>query len=111
METSGAIILVFMNEPGEETAIGLGRSTVCKLFMDAKVLEMKQCEAPVSNKTFAGISLTGRLPMITSEESSACAAFIMFTFACLGLCLTTSLLEDFTGGGGGRRLWLKHLFA
>ena len=44
IETLGAIILVFMNNPGEETAIGLGRSTVCKLFMDAKGLDMKEIE-------------------------------------------------------------------
>src|SRR3954469_8446111 len=111
METSGTIKLAFMHLPGETTANGFGKPWKDNSCFDAKGLEMKECVAPVSNNTFAGISLTGRLPMITSEESSACAAFIIVTFADLGLCLTTALLEDLTGGGGGRRLWLKHLFA
>ena len=35
------------------------------------ILEMEECDAPISKRTLAGISLTGRLPIITSDESSA----------------------------------------
>ena len=49
------IRLFSLNEKGELDA----------LFVNG--LEMKQCDAPVSKRTFAGISLTGRLPMITSD--------------------------------------------
>src|SRR6187399_2929808 len=108
IDTFGAKLLEFISKPGESTDIGLGKACNGISCDNAKGLDMKECEAPESNKTFAGKELTERLPKITSEEFSACAAFIRFTLADFGLCLTIAVL---TGGGSGRCLGFGHLLA
>ena len=108
METSGAYKLECICFPGEETAICLGKAAVVTLCLDANGYDMKECEAPESNNTLAGKELTGRLPKMTSEEASACAAFIRLTLAAFGSCLT---IAELTGGGGGRRFGFGHLLA
>ena len=65
MVTFGAMELAFMHLPGETTANGLGNPWKCNSCLDAKGLDMKERDAPVSKRTFAGISLTRRLPIIT----------------------------------------------
>src|SRR6187399_152184 len=108
METSEAYNLEVMHLPGEIICNIFGKAIVPTLCLDANGKDMKECDAPESNNTFAGKELTGRLPNITSEEFSAWAAFIRFTLADLGSCLT---IAELTGGGGGRRFGLGHLLA
>ena len=79
-----------MRLPGETTAKGLGKTCETNSCLFVNGLEMKQCDAPVSKRTFAGTSLTGRLPIITSDESSAWAAFTILTLAYLGVMLDHS---------------------
>src|SRR6187401_1645294 len=108
IETSGAYNLEIMHLPGEITCNSFGKAMVPTLYLDANGNDMKECEAPESNNTLAGKEFTGRLPKMTSEEFSACAAFIRLTLAAFGSCLT---IAELTGGGRGRRFGFGHLLA
>ena len=61
METSGATKLEVISLPGETTCMTLDKTSVPTLCSDANGYDMKECDAPVSNKTLAGMDLTGRL--------------------------------------------------
>src|SRR6187399_2343036 len=108
IETFGTKLLEFMSKPGESTDIGVGKACNGISCDNAKGLDMKECDAPESNKTLAGKEFTERLPKMTSEEFSASAAFIRLTLADFGSCLTIAVL---TGGGGGSRFGFGHLLA
>jgi hypothetical protein len=71
MSTLGTCTFDVISKPGELIDISLARSLVDNSCMAIKGLEMNECDAPESNNTLAGIELTERVPMITSEDSSA----------------------------------------
>ena len=71
METSGTQLLEVICLPGDTIFNGIGIFSVTNSCLATKGHEMKERDAPVSKRTSAGISLTERLPIITSVDSSA----------------------------------------
>ena len=72
---------------GKTTCNALGNALMSKLCSDANGNDMKECDAPVSNKTLAGMELTGRLPMITSEEILYLSSVYRVDLSMLGIML------------------------
>jgi hypothetical protein len=61
-------------DPGDCTTIILSKSEVENLCMVAKFREIKEWEAPESNKITAGMLLIGNIPRTTSGASQTSSA-------------------------------------
>ena len=66
--------LLLIKDPGVCTSIFLPKSEQGNLFWATKLREIKEWEAPESNKITAGMLLTENIPMTTSGFSWATSA-------------------------------------
>ena len=69
-------ILLLSKDPGDCTSIYLLKIEQGNLFWATKLYEIKEWEAPESNKIMAGMLLTENIPMMTSGFSWASSAEI-----------------------------------
>ena len=67
-------ILLLSKDPGDCTSIFFLKSEQGNLFWATKLHEIKEWEAPESNKIIAGMLLIGNIPMTTSGSSRASSA-------------------------------------
>jgi hypothetical protein len=58
-----------ISPPGELMRIGFVRVLVTNPCLPTNALDMKECDAPVSNKTTAGMELTRNVPVTASGAS------------------------------------------
>src|SRR3954468_6408133 len=103
MSTSGTALEDSILEPGEQTESGLGNCSLGRSSEIAKALDMKEWEAPESNKTVAGTEHTSNLPSTILDDCWASATVTLFTRRARGWARTIPLLGVERGGGGGSR--------
>jgi len=73
------IELVRISPPGDATTIGLFIELIGMLFCSAYDLVIKECVAPVSKSTVAGLALTVNVPRTTFGASAAVSAVTWLT--------------------------------
>ena len=66
--------LLLSRDPGDCTSMCFPKIEQGKVFWEAKLREIKEWEAPESNKITAGMLLTRNIPMTTSGSSWASSA-------------------------------------
>ena len=62
-----------ISEPREWIIIGLTKGEIGNPYFPTNLFEIKECEAPESNRTDAGIELTRNVPRMTSGATSGAA--------------------------------------
>src|ERR1041385_5795572 len=101
--TSGILPADCILELGEAIARGTGNLSRGRSSELAKASDMKEWEAPESNKTVAGTEHTSNLPSTISDDCWASAKVTLFTWSARGWARTNALLGVERGGGGGSR--------
>src|SRR4051812_47374782 len=77
-----AIIEVSQLDPGELTTIGGYMFSNGKSYLRANASDMKECDAPESNRTEAGTELTGRVPITIVGSFLAFSASTWLAWPC-----------------------------